>query len=201
MQDRPVATLDMVELEVTEEPLPDPHLDRLPRAVRDRIEEIYLAVMGGADAEEYVAELESLVAEYPDVPKLHNYLALAYDSAGRSDEALALVPETFERFPDYVFAVSNYVRYCLNLGDIEEAGRVLDGRMLISQFARGRRRFHITEFLAYQGAVAEYLIAIGDHEAARPHVETLAEMAPDRPAVRQMQRQLSGGFSGRLWRG
>lgn len=195
--DEPVV-VELTDFEVTEQRMADPQVERLPRSVQQRLETITTDCVQHGRAGDYLDELEALVERYPHVQRLHNYLSIAYERAGQRARARECVVDMYRRFPDYIFAVSNYARYRLHTGDVEEAGRALDGRFMITQFARGRKLFHITEVITYQGVVAEYLNAIGQTRAARSHYRMLKNLDPHDLMVRQLGRELSFNPAKRL---
>jgi len=185
------AVLELNDFEVTNEPMADPKEHYLPPAVRKRLETLTAECIGEGRSAEHLEELQALVEQYPQVRRLHNYLAIAYERAGQPERAKQCVEHMYRQFPNYVFAMNNYVRHCLREGDVAEAGRVLDQRYLITQFARDRKRFHVSEVIAYQGAVAEYLNATGQTEGAWSQLAMLQDLDPDHPQVRRLAAKLS----------
>src|SRR6266704_5280479 len=68
------------EYEITDEPLENRHIKKLPAQVQARIDDLYeLAQHHPTQA---IPELERLVTTYPRVPTFSNYLSLAYLAAG-----------------------------------------------------------------------------------------------------------------------
>jgi tetratricopeptide (TPR) repeat protein len=187
------AVLELTEFEVTEEPMPDPRLRNLPSSVQRWVEELTEDSLKQDQDGSLLREVESLVERYPQIPRLWNLLGFAYDLHGDWEKAAACVEETYRRFPDYVFGVSNWVRDRLQEGELDEAGRALNGRFLITQFAPGRKKFHVSEVVAYQGTVGEYLAMTRATEAAQRNLEMVQEMAPDHPQVRRLAARLAGG--------
>ncbi len=176
------ATFRLYSFEVTDEPMPEAPERALCPELLNRLDALTEHVHEGSPGEA-LEEIQSMLKLCPEIPRLHNYLATAYERLGRWEDARQVVKETCERFPHYVFGISNYVMFCLEDGDIEEAGRALNKRYSICEFARGRRKFHHSEVISYQSAVGLYLCAVGQPEHAVSHAEMLVELAPDHPLV------------------
>jgi len=186
--DEPV-TVHVTEFDITDEPMPDPAERRLPREARDRLQTLDDRVHVGGPGR-HLEEIQTMLAEYPQIARLHNYLCNAYEHLGRVTEAKQVARETLERFPRYVFAASNYVLYCLWDDEVEQAERVLDGRYTICHFAPGRRRFHVSEFACYEATVGMYYCHVGQYASALRSVEPLLDVAPEHPLVRRLLSKL-----------
>jgi tetratricopeptide (TPR) repeat protein len=183
--------LDLYEFEVTDEPMHDPYVAKLSRSVRDQIETITIDAVEHGRVGDHLEELETLVERYPHIPRLHNLLATACEARGQIGRARAVVEDTADRFPDYVFGVANRIRIRIVDGRLDEAAELLDGRFVIAAFAPHRRRFHKSEFISYQTVVAQYLEAIGKHEEAIKQLDMLLEMNPEHPMVQRLMRIMS----------
>src|SRR5438128_10913640 len=62
------------EYEITDEPLENRHIKRLPSQVQARIDDLY--ELAQHDPTQIIPELEHLIATYPHVPTLFNYLSI-----------------------------------------------------------------------------------------------------------------------------
>ena len=177
--------LHLYEYEITFEPIEDPQRSRLPPADRQRIDEaIEQFRLRPAGA---VETLEQLVAEFPKLQQLCSFLGVAYEYAGRVNEARRLMCETYRRFPDYLFAAVNYALLCLEVGCYDEVPEVLGDRFDLRALHPHRRRFHVSEYVAFYAAVTEYFYAIGDLDRARSYYRMLSDMAPDDPETRRLR--------------
>ena len=106
------------EYEITDEPLENRHIKRLPAQVQARVDDLY--ELAQHDPTQAIPELERLIATYPHVPTFYNYLSIAYLAAGDQEKATACVREAYRRHPQYLFAKVNYANLCLsnsNFGD------------------------------------------------------------------------------------
>ncbi len=175
-------TFRLYSFEITDEPMPEAAERALSPELLDRLDALTERVHEGSLGDQ-LDEIQAMLKLCPEIPRLHNYLGTAYERLGRWDDARQVIKDTYERFPHYVFGISNYVTLCIEDGDLEEAGRALNKRYSICEFARGRRKFHPSEVVSYQSAVGLYLCAIGQPEHALSHAEMLVELAPDHPLV------------------
>ena len=73
-QPPPSDVLVYTEYEITEEPLENRHVKRLPSQVQARIDDLY--ELAQHDPTQIIPELEHLIATYPHVPTLFNYLSI-----------------------------------------------------------------------------------------------------------------------------
>src|SRR5215475_7510098 len=77
------------EYDITDEPLENRAIKRLPSQVQARIDELYeLAQHAPRQA---IPELERLMATYPHIPTFANHLSIAYLAAGEQEQATTLV--------------------------------------------------------------------------------------------------------------
>lgn len=191
--------LHLHEFEVTEEPMEDPRVTKLPRSVRDRIEQITYDAIEHGRVGDHLNEVESLVERYPHIPCLQNFLSGACEAHGQFDRAFAITRDTVERFPEYVFAFANLIGFYTSRGRHDDAAELIDGRYAITAFAPHRRRFHESEVMAYHGAIAEYLDAVGEYDAAAKHLDMLLDINREHPQVKRLealmaQRVIDGAF-------
>ena len=180
--------LEVSQYEITSEPIIDREYRRLPSKVRDRIEELCDLVM--RNPREAIPHLEELIERYPQVPRLYNYLAVAYAGIGDSEKAEAIVLESYERHPEYLFAKCNYADICLLRGDIEEIPAIFDNKFDLKMLYPRRKRFHVTEVVGFMGVVGRYFCAIGEEQAARVHYDVLRQIAPRHPHTKRLKKVL-----------
>lgn len=182
----------LLECEITPEPILDPRIEAMPPDDRESFRELERAVFDG-HAGNVVEELEQFEDRYPQIPIIKNHLMIAYEEVGRSEEAEQLAQETFQRFPRYLFGLTNYVRFCLFNGRIDEAADILGDKLHICLMYPDRHRFHISEFTAYTAVVVEFLFLTGREDAARSHFRALKKVNPDHPMTLFLQHLLDYG--------
>ena len=168
----------LVTFEITYDAVPDPQIERLPPEDQQRIAEVGERMF--QNPENQVAELEELVATYPDIPLLYNYLMVAYRHAGRGEEATRVLHDTHERFPDYLFGRTNLAMGLLLSGRAREVPKLFGGTWDLTSIYPGRRTYHVSEAVAFYSVLAFYLAATGDDERARTiYDDILCELAPE----------------------
>jgi hypothetical protein len=83
------------EYDITDEPLDNRDIKKLPGQVQARIDELYeLALHHPTQA---IPELERLATTYPHIPMLSNYLSVAYLHSGDLEKTDACVREAYRR--------------------------------------------------------------------------------------------------------
>jgi hypothetical protein len=135
-----------------------------------------------------IVELKRLIDRYPDCPKLFNFLGVAYSSIGDVARAERVVKDTYERFPDYLFGKLAYADMCVARGELDEIPVIFNGKYDLSRLCPTRKRFHITEAVAFMGVMGFYSMERGDIERARPYHKVLKSIAPDGPHTRRLDQ-------------
>ncbi len=75
-QPPPSDVLVYTEYEITDEPLDNRDIKRLPSQVQERIDDLY--ELAQHDPMQAIPELERLVTTYPHIPTFFNHLSIAY---------------------------------------------------------------------------------------------------------------------------
>jgi tetratricopeptide (TPR) repeat protein len=176
-----VQVVRLYNYQISFEPMEDPQIAALPPEARERIERT--AELLQERPRKALAELERLVKEFPHLPPLHNHLTIARRDAGDHAGAIRLIRETYERFPDYLFGMTNYALLRLQDGHPEEVPEILRHAPDLPALFPGREVFHVSEYAAFHSTVAEYHLAIGEEEQARQRYESLLEICPEHPLV------------------
>jgi predicted Zn-dependent protease len=187
------AGLSLLSFTITEEPIPDPLIERLPRKQRDRIERVSHRMF--EDPAPLVAELEELVAQHPGIPMLRNHLAGALQASGQAERAAALIEETARLFPDYLFGFTNRVVWLVQGGRLDEARALLEpeggpSRMSFAAFDPGREVFHLTEVVCYTATVGHYLLSTGRRREAERQLAMCREIAPGHPQTLALEERI-----------
>ena len=69
----------VTQYEITDEPIQEPSYRRLPKSIKERLENLYQ--MAQRQPLQAIPELIELQKKYPNVPQIYNYLAVAYTYA------------------------------------------------------------------------------------------------------------------------
>ena len=180
------------EYDITDEPLDNRAIKKLPALVQARIDDLYeLAQHHPTQA---IPELERLVTTYSHVPTLFNYLSIAYLAAGDQEKATALVREAYRRHPQYLFAKVNYANLCLQQDEIGKVPGIFDHACDLKQLYPHRKRFHVSEFTSFAGVMCRYFCAIGEQDTALLYYQMLKQVAPRHPMTKHAKRVLYPPF-------
>lgn len=186
---RPVV-IQLLSYEITTEPIDD-DLQELGLTAEqlERINRIS-EELHGPHPERVTPTLEKLVEEFPNVPKVWNHLAIAYQAMGRHADEERVIEETYRRFPDYLFGLTNYGMQRIHQGHPEEIPQILHGNFALHELMQGRRRYHLSEARSYFGLLASYFLAVQDLEQASTYLDMLEELDPDHPLTQQVRSRM-----------
>jgi len=180
------------EYDITDEPLDNRAIKKLPSQVQERIDDLY--ELAQRDPRQVIPELERLIATYPHVPTFFNYLSIAYLAAGDQEQATAMVREAYRRHPQYLFAKVNYANLCLQQGEIGKVPGIFDYAYDLQQLYPHRTRFHVSEFTGFAWVMCRYFCAIGERETAVLYYQMLKQVAPRHPMTKHAKRSLYPPF-------
>jgi tetratricopeptide (TPR) repeat protein len=85
------------EYDITDEPLDNRDIKKLPSQVQARMDDLY--ELAQRDPIQAIPELERLIATYPHIPTFYNYLSIAYLQSGDPEKTAACVQEAYRRHP------------------------------------------------------------------------------------------------------
>jgi len=180
------------EYDITDEPLDNRDIKKLPAPVQARMDDLY--ELAQRDPRQAIPELERLVTTYPHIPTFFNHLSVAYLAAGDQEHAAAIVREAYRRHPQYLFAKVNYANLCLQHGEIEKVPGIFDHACDLQQLYPHRTRFHVSEFTGFAWVMCRYFCAIGGQETAVLYYQMLKHVAPRHPMTKQAKRALYPPF-------
>ena len=179
----------LISYEITYEPLPDPAYDRLPESVQDQLDRLHHELSAPRPGERLV-ELLALIEQYPDVPKIYNYLYTTYQKLNDRSNARRVLEETLERFPDYLFGRIAYAAACLDQGETEKVPEIFDNCFELQLLYPERRRFHISEVLGFDATMARYFCDRGETDVAKRYYDVMRKLDPDDPRTQLVKRFL-----------
>jgi len=178
--------------DITDEPLDNRDIKRLPSQVQARIDALY--ELAQHEPTQAIPELERLSAPYPHVPTFTNYLSIAYLAAGDQEKATTCVREASHRHPQYLFAKVNYANLCLPQGEIGKIPGIFAHACDLKQLYPHRKRFHVSEFTGFAGVMCRYFCAINERETAALYYQMLKQVAPRHPMTKHAKRSLYPPF-------
>jgi tetratricopeptide (TPR) repeat protein len=178
--------------DITDEPLDNRDIKRLPSQVQERIDDLY--ELAQHDPRQAIPELERLVTTYPHIPTFANHLSIAYLAAGDQEQAIALVREAYRRHPQYLFAKVNYANLCLQKGEVEKIPGIFNHQCDLKRLYPHRTRFHVSEFTNFAWVMCRYFCAIDERETAALYYQMLKQVAPRHPMTKHVKRTLYPPF-------
>jgi hypothetical protein len=126
-----------------------------------------------------IPQLEKWCREFPDVPRIFNWLATAYSIAGDEARSQEISHNLYERFPDYLFAIVTECHRHIDTGDLDWVARRLHRKWEVKLLYPDRNVFHFTEVRAFHHMLVRYFIAAKDIPQAELSLEMLNQMDPD----------------------
>ncbi len=201
MTDEPVE-VHLLSYDITTEPLRDlpiPGCRQLHDVIGDDAsDQLHEEVFDNPRAA--IARLERLIDQFPDVPILYNWLAMAYTRTADHARAEQLIRSNYQRNPAYLFARVNYAQLCLDDGQIDLAAQVMDHKFDLKLLFPERNLFHLTEFLAMSTLASSYALATGDLDTARRILDIMEDLAPDYEQTLTVPRRVEGSALMRILR-
>ncbi len=193
VSDEAPVELHLMNFEITWDLMPDPEVEALPQATRERMQQLFDLVH--QQPKSVIAELRKLAVRHPRVPCLRNWLisALRGGSASNRAEALIICEQLFHEMPDYFFARTTLAGLWLDAGEVEKAAALIFGPGLVfTQLYPGRKVFHISEIRHWAYLSGRIKILQGEPEIAEGYRDMLAELEPDSEPVRHLNEMLEG---------
>jgi hypothetical protein len=189
----PSNAYELLDLEITWDPLPDAMVNALPTQTRERMVEIHEELQHNPLA--VLPELRELSAKHPEVTSFSNWLiaALHSGSIAEKEEAYSLSKQMFHDKPEYFFARITLADILLERGEIEQAAELFFGPGHgITHLNPGRKTFHISEIRHWAFVCARIKLGLGEETIARSYRDLLNEVEPDSPVLRQLDSMLNG---------
>jgi len=112
----------------------------------------------------------------PDKPDLHNNLAASLSLQGRQAEALALIEQLHQRYPDYLFARAALARAAMLQGNLDRAVELLEPLY-------ERRKFHVSEFDSLCATQIDLLLLQNDSLSAQTWFDMWEDCNPQNPKL------------------
>jgi tetratricopeptide (TPR) repeat protein len=121
---------------------------------------------------------------------LYNFLYGAYRKTGRPREAMKLMKETVQLFPNYLFGRVEYALYLLRRGEPEKAHAALENAGTLSQLYPERKIFHAAEWKAFAYAMGLSWIQKGDINQAKIYLAIIQKIAPKSSQITDLQQKM-----------
>lgn len=111
--------------------------------------------------------LESLLIKYPNAPKLHIQVIIAYRQLEQKQREVQLAKLTLKKFPGYLFSKIQIAQIQLNHGqDYKKLPETFKHQYLLTDIYPNRNLFHLTEYAGLYICWIEYFMKTGQNAAA-----------------------------------
>lgn len=195
---QPLAHVRIAEYEITSEPVIELQDKRIPKEVKSALERLHSIVQ--ARPHTAIPELVALIQAHPNIPKLYNYLSIAYSAAGDTEKAEEVVTKNYQLHPDYLFARMNYAEVCLRRNDYDAVAQIFNHKFDLKLLYPKRKCFHISEFTGFFGIIGPYFYHTGQQETAENVYQLLYQVDPKNYYTKRLKRLLYPNFFQRLFR-
>jgi len=177
------------QMEITWDPVRAPEVQRLPRKVKQRIEELHPLIHSAPVR--VIDEVRELVRQYPHVACFRNWHCACLRILNRKGEAREAAEALFHDCPDYIFGRTTLAELMLEDADVEGAQLVMGGKgaTLPSMYPK-QRKFHISEVRHWFFVHGKLQLLLGRMEGARSCRDVLDQIEPGSAAVTELDRLL-----------
>jgi len=172
-----------VEYEIFDGPI-EGSVEPLPDEIAQRYDQLYH--LSQEEPLQAIGQLEPLIARYPGIAVLKNWLHVSYASVGRTADADALIERSYLEHPDYLFARLNYAHLLLKRNEsdrVQEVLKAFDLKLLYPD----RSKFHISEAIGLWSVATEWCAKRGDLAGAQRMLSMIMEVDPENPSIDRLK--------------
>lgn len=171
------------------DPMSDEYSDMVPPEIEKEIcEKIYF--LASENPRKAIARLNELRIQYPEHPRIYNFLAKAYLHLRDTKKMIEVIEENYRINPDYLFAKINYAEICLQRGDIHKIPIIFDHKFDLKALYPERDKFHVTEAVAFFGVLGIYFLKIHDMAQAKQMLQVVKDLNPDAEIIKDLERRI-----------
>lgn len=128
-----------------------------------------------------------LKEKYPNIPCFYNWLYAAYVNNKQIIMGLNILKETLNKFPNYLFGLTEYGKYLLRRGEYDRISELLNKNFSLETLYPERDVFHITEVSAFYSLMVEYFLAKKNIAQAKIYFKILDKFIPDEPITNKLR--------------
>lgn len=142
------------------------------------------------DLKKVIKKFEALKIKYPDFIRLHNLLGILYQENNQNKKRDDLIIETYQKFPNYLFAKTSIVTLHMSKNDYDKFNEVFEGKYNLKELYPDRKKFHISEALAFFGVCGRYFAHKGEISLAEKYCEMIKTLDPDNPQLKIIRNEI-----------
>ena len=184
--------LRLISYDVTFEPIPDLSAANQHFEVtigKSAIQILYDQMYDAPEAA--IPELERWCDQFPDVPRIHNWLATAHQMTGNEGKYQEICRQLYQQFPDYLFAIVSECHAHILAGDLDWVANRLDKKWDLTLLYPDRDVFHWTEMRAFQHLLVCYFTAVKNVAQAEVSLRVLEQLDPEDTATSDARRRIA----------
>jgi tetratricopeptide (TPR) repeat protein len=167
---------------------PYANFEGLPVEEEEAVKQLFGMTL--SSPEQALIKTREMIDKYPEAPLLYSHLYLIYCELDWKREAIQLMKELVEKFPDYLFGLVEYARYFLRRGEPEKIPEIFGGAFMLQEFYPAKEKFPAAEWLAFAHVIALYQIEIGEYRLAKNYLELLERIDPECEEVLDIREML-----------
>lgn len=166
--------IKMFNYEIIYEPLEDKYSSLESPELKKELAELY--ELSEEKPRQVIARLLKLKEQYPNIPRIYNYIARTYSILGETGKTLKIVYENYKKNPDYLFGRINYAEICLQNKEFDIIPEIFDNKFDLKLLYPERDKFHASEALGFFGITGIYFAEIGNLETAKRHLQIIEKL-------------------------
>jgi hypothetical protein len=175
--------------EITFLPIQDKSIEQLNEEQKERINNVFTVTK--KFPEQSIPQLIALTKEFPEIPKIYNYLFNAYINTNDLKNAEATATENYTKNPDYLYARINYAFIKLKKQEFDKIPAIFTNKFDLKAMYPGRKTFQINELANLADFLSMYYLAIKKPEEAKSVFIDLKKIAPIHPLTEAIQNRLN----------
>jgi tetratricopeptide (TPR) repeat protein len=175
---------DITTYEITNEAMPELNSDdNMSDSDKVRFDKIGEAITyrETIDYREAIIVLSEFKIKYPWAKRVYNLLSICHQMLDETEKVENLIIETYNKFPNYLFARTGYVGYWMHKGDYTKFDEVFSGCYDLQKLYPERCKFHTSEAFAFFIVCGRYFAEKGRIDTAKIYLKMARELKPHDP--------------------
>jgi tetratricopeptide (TPR) repeat protein len=177
---------------ITEKPVLDIHTSKINENDKEKFIEISTKINNGSkDFKFFLDDLKLIKKRNPDERRLYNLITVCYSELNKSQKAFETLQETYEKFPDYLFAKTGLMRMAFFENNHQKYLDIFGGKIFdLKSLFPSRNEFHISEALDFYSVVGIYFAREKKYFLSMQCLKIMAKLAPDHQLTHLLDREL-----------
>jgi tetratricopeptide (TPR) repeat protein len=170
------------------DPIPTEGLATLTSSEREEYDRLY--EKGLINPKEMLPSIIEFSKKHPHLPEIQNLLAVIYLYLKQIDKVEALIKESYETFPNYLFARINYADQCLRKKKPELIPQIFNHTFNLKALYPSKKQFHVSEFRGFMVFMGFYHLVLKQKDAAERYYRLAKEAEADHPSIMALHKKL-----------